>query len=169
MSLWKKILLVIIIIIFLIIALLIFGYYYTTGFTKKQQYYKCADVCKQMMIFEADIPICKLKCEQVSGYKPPVEKKENKAKSVAKPTEKTETVKEQPKLIGDYYCSWSWPQVIIKKSTKEDVFRCTDERPWCDFADGTYEKVGCCKNYDGETKQKTDCITLPDLLNESKT
>jgi len=169
MSKAKKILLVIGIILGLIIVLIIIGYYSTVGFTKKQQYEKCSEVCRQMMIYEADIPMCKMKCEQVSGYKPP--SKQKKAVETKKSSGKIETtseksvVIEQKKLIGDYYCDWVWPQKIIKKSTNEEVYRCPEERPWCDYADGTYEKVGCCKKYDGETKTKTDCVTLPTLQN----
>jgi len=62
---------------------------------------------------------------------------------------------------GQFYCNWVWPQEIINKDTKDLVQECTFDRPWCFFADYSYDKVGCCKD-----SAHTDCVTLPNLLGE---
>ncbi|MFH1367008.1 MAG: hypothetical protein ABIH38_03395 [Patescibacteria group bacterium] len=58
-----------------------------------------------------------------------------------------------------YYCNWVWYQEIIDKDTKELIYECPASRPWCNYADYTYENVGCCSD-----AAHTDCITLPNLL-----
>ena len=70
-----------------------------------------------------------------------------------------------PTFLGDidpedreYYCQWVWPQKIIDKNTEEVIKACTYSRPWCYYADYTYENVGCCAD-----QEHTDCITLPNL------
>jgi len=62
---------------------------------------------------------------------------------------------------ADFYCEWSWPQKIIYRDTKEVVVACSSSRPWCDKADGTYDKVGCCTD-----QEHTDCTSLDNLLNK---
>lgn len=59
----------------------------------------------------------------------------------------------------EYYCNWVWPQEIIDKETKELIYECPASRPWCNYEDYSYEKIGCCTNI-----EYTDCITLPNLL-----
>ena len=59
----------------------------------------------------------------------------------------------------EYYCNWVWPQEIIDKETKELIYECPPSRPWCNYEDYSYEKIGCCTNV-----EYTDCLTLPDLL-----
>ncbi|MFH0952267.1 MAG: hypothetical protein V1838_03695 [Patescibacteria group bacterium] len=57
-----------------------------------------------------------------------------------------------------YYCNWVWYQEIIDKDTKELIYECTDSHPWCNYADYTFENVGCCVD-----AEHTNCITLPNL------
>ena len=58
-----------------------------------------------------------------------------------------------------YYCEWSWPQKVINKDTQEVIKACTSSRPWCNTADGTYEKVGCCKD-----REHMECLTVAELI-----
>lgn len=58
-----------------------------------------------------------------------------------------------------YYCNWVWYQEIIDKDTQELIYECPSSRPWCNYADYTFEKVGCCSD-----AAHTDCVTLPNLL-----
>ncbi len=75
---------------------------------------------------------------------------------------------ETPWEEREYYCKWVWPQEIIDKNTGEPIYACSSDRPWCIYGeDKKYENSGCCKKYDKETKEKTDCVYLPELLKEA--
>ncbi len=65
---------------------------------------------------------------------------------------------------SEYHCEWSWPQKIIIRDTKKVIFECPSEKPWCDYADRQYKNVGCCTDYDEDTKTKSNCTKLPELL-----
>jgi len=156
----KKILLIIGII--LLVTIVLGGvalYYYTVGFTPKQKYEKCAKECPELMILESDIPACKAKCAQIHNYNP---EPESKTTTTEKTSSKDSDKKDSKDI--EYYCEWSWPQQIINKETKKLVYYCPYSRPWCNFGDYKYENVGCCKTYTEETKTKSDCTNLPELL-----
>lgn len=175
----KKVLKIIAWIVGILILFGIFGYYKSVGFTKKQKYENCAETCEKIMLMSSNIPLCKMRCVEISNYDPSLEEKKeekpkatNTAKKTAPDSEQTgdETVEVShgvPATIdqkAEYYCEWSWPQKIIERETKKVVFPCTSERPWCDPADRTYGNVACCRELDKTKTLKTDCIKLPDLL-----
>ncbi len=150
----------IIVAVLFVIGLLL--YYKSAGFTKKQKYENCAETCEKMMFHSSNIPLCKMRCEEITGYTPAEEVKKEKKDS--EPPEPDDTA--EAKGDAEYYCEWSWPQKIIEKASGKVVFPCTYERPWCDPADRSYENVACCSDNDDDKKLKTGCIKLPDLLGE---
>jgi len=159
MSLGKKIGLTILLLLLLLVFWVYWRYF---GFTQAQKYDRCARACEEIMISESNIPLCKMRCEEITGYNPRKAKKVQKAPAPLKPAD-------QPKVIAtpisedDYYCAWGWPQTIIKRKSKEVVFQCPHERPWCNYADFKVENVGCCAKLSDDQKAKIDCVALPEL------
>lgn len=174
-------------IVFVVLVLVcVAAYFYFFGFGKKGKYEKCVKTCKDMILLESNKSACEARCSEIAGYQPEKTKEETpkKATGAVKKSdeaaiEETITKKKQEKPSEDkkyidnqtawedrqYYCEWVWPQEIIDKNSGEPIFVCPRERPWCDYGkEYKYEEVGCCKNYDEGTKEKTDCITLPELL-----
>lgn len=146
------IILVIIGLLVIIVGGLVFAYFYFfVGITPKQKYEKCAKNCEEIMLLESDIPACKVRCMQITGYDPSTE------------TQVPQTEEEEETNEGrEYYCAWVWPQKIIDKDTQEVIYTCTYALPYCDYADGTYENVGCCGGVVGD--EHVNCTKLPDLL-----
>ena len=146
------IVLVIVGVLALIIGGLVFAYFYFfVGITPKQKYEKCAENCEEIMLLESNIPACKVRCMQISGYDPSTE------------TQTPQTDEEESEnQARDYYCQWSWPQKIIDRDTKEVVYTCTYAKPYCNYADGSYENVGCCT--DVVNDEHINCTKLSDLL-----
>lgn len=157
MSKVLKIVIGILILLLLLGGACVFAYFYFfVGITPEQKYNKCADNCEELMFMESNIPICKLECEEISGYSPSEE---------TSPDIKEKTEQEGVETGGNtgadvYYCEWVWPQKIIIKDTKEVVKECTYDRPYCNPADGTFDNVGCCER---ENEEYTNCVYLPDL------
>lgn len=151
---WLIILLVILG-LFIVMGLLIYGYFF--GFTAKQKYTKCAAFCEKTMLQSSNIPACKSKCEEQSGYSPisqEVKQKDNKTSTNENGSQ--------------YACEWSWPQKIINASTQKVVKSCPTQKPYC-----RYDKVmiddfnaGCCetatKKSDGSISY-TNCQNLSEL------
>ena len=178
----KKVLKIIAWIVGILILFGIFGYYRSVGFTKKQKYENCAETCEKIMFQSSNIPLCKMRCVEITNYNPSLEeKKEKKPKTPDTASTQSSAVEtrssasqgneitEKDTVIdqkAEYYCEWSWPQKIIERETKKVIFPCTSERPWCDPADRTYGNVACCRELDKTKMIKTDCIKLPELLKE---
>lgn len=141
--------------IFLVIlgALLIFGfiiYAVFFGITKKQKFVKCVETCREMLIQESNKGHCESECGKITGYS---------ADLVSQSAPVVETGSDDI----TYYCEWSWPQKIINKDTKEVIEFCIPEKPYCNKADGSYEKVGCCEDYDEATETHVNCTLLKDI------
>jgi hypothetical protein len=171
----KKIIITIVVVVVVIVAI---GVYYVAkgGFTKKQRYENCAKTCEEIMFNESNIPACKQECESITGYSPTAgttkttntntQKTTNSAKNynananvdVVNTSSSNANSTSVIDASAEFYCEWSWPQKIIYKNTKEVVKGCTYDRPWCYYADFSYENVSCCSD-----AEHTDCITLPDL------
>ncbi len=159
------------------------------GITKKGQWERCYEVCYDLMITNTYKQACDEQCTEETGYSPTAAEVNEARKRLEGEDEEevaTETNKNtasktsanadvgQPTMTNtktnvntetvdpedrQYYCEWSWPQKIIDKDTKEVIKACTFDTPWCNKADGTYEKIGCCAD-----QEHTDCILLEDLL-----
>jgi hypothetical protein len=167
------------------VGILIWGSY---GFTPKSRFTHCMRDCYDLMILESSKQYCPGKCTEIHKFNPTaaelnkiIAEIENKnintdtAKTNTNTAAKTNTAQasntnsqtnstQAANTNTDYqnrsyYCEWSWPQKIIDKDTQEVIYECEWQRPWCFFADYTYEKVGCCLQAD-----HVNCTTLPDLL-----
>jgi len=148
MSKFSKILLI------LLASLVLIGfliYYFFFGVTKKQKYLKCIHTCEKTLILQSDKHYCPSRCQKVTHYQDPTANSPNKADTQIK----------NNNVI--YYCEWSWPQKIINKETKKVVKSCSNQEPYCNKADGSYEKVSCCKNYDKITQTYNECTFLKDM------
>jgi len=150
--------------IFLVVlgVLLVFGfiiYAVFFGITKKQKFVKCVETCREMLTQESNKRHCESECEKITGYS---------ADLVSQSTPATETGSQEQVNDSEsnditYYCEWSWPQKIINKDTKEVIEFCIPEKPYCNKADGSYEKVGCCEDYDEATETHVNCTLLKDI------
>jgi len=161
--------LIVLLIILGILAILVFLIYWKFfGITAKQKYEKCANTCQELMLLESDIPMCKAKCEQIYNYRPTStstpkstpSKTATPSKTTASPTSSSAS----PEVSKQYTCNYVWPQEIVEKSSQALTLICPIARPWCRPGQETYEDISCCANYSEETKEKTDCVKLPDLL-----
>jgi len=125
-------------------------YYFFFGVTKKQKYTKCLQSCEKNLLLESSKQYCPTRCQEITNY-------QGETKNT------TETKSEDSNNDIVYYCEWSWPQKIINKDTKEIVEFCTPLKPYCNKADGSYEKVGCCERYDKTTENYVNCTLLKDI------
>lgn len=178
----------ILIIVGVVVIIGVVGLYfvYKGGFTKKQRFENCMETCDEILLTNSFKQYCDDKCTEVTGYEPSAaevkkirdeiqSKKTNTAanKNTAKNTNTAANTNTKTNINAvtnvnttaanledlEYYCEWSWPQKIIYKDTKKVIQSCTYDLPWCNYADYTYENVGCCAD-----QEHIDCIALPDLL-----
>lgn len=159
------IVLIIILIIFLGGGFLIYWKFW--GITKKQKYEKCAKTCEDIMLLESDIPMCKQKCIQITGFSPsptPTPQKTATPGKTITPTSQKSSTSSNVYANIELTCNYVWPQQIVEKGTQTLVLICPGVRPWCRPGNGTYQDISCCKDYSEATKEKTDCVKLPDLL-----
>lgn len=163
------------------LGLLFWGSY---GFTPKSRFTHCMIDCYDLMILESSKQYCPGKCTEIHKFNPTAEelnqiiakinnenvntnkstaKNTNAAKKVNASTNTNSSINtnadETDHRSREYYCEWAWPQKIIDKNTQEVIAECTWDKPWCFFADYTYDKVGCC-----DEAEHINCITLPNLL-----
>lgn len=128
--------------------------WFFVGFTKQQKYEKCAKNCEEIMLLEADIPACKLRCEEITGYSP----------STGETSDTSEEGSSTDVEDITYGCEWSWPQKIINSETEEVIYACTYDRPYCKYGDHTYENVACCEGFDEVEEEHLNCTPLSELL-----
>ena len=154
-------------IIIFVVALLVLAYiYFFVGFTPKQKYQKCAHVCEELMLLEGDIPMCQAECSKHHNYYPiSGGQKTTESKKSGESSKESETNKEKYETVA-MDCNYVWPQEIVEKVSRDLVLSCPSSRPWCSPVDNTYKNISCCTTYDDETKTKSDCQKLPDLLSE---
>jgi len=149
-------------------------YYNKVGFTKKQQYQNCLETCYQLVFSESTKQYCSLRCQEVSNYLPSSQEEKEiisnleESESDSEPESSLKNTSTSPALNKitnyqdrEYYCQWVWPQNIIDKNTKERIVNCSNSYPWCNYADFSFENVGCCRD-----KDYTDCQSLPSLVGE---
>ncbi len=142
--------------VFLLLGFLIYWKFW--GITKKQKYARCANTCEELMLLESSIPVCKAKCTEITKYDPTFEIKQKAANST-----KSESSGESQSSDAKYDCNYVWPQQIVEKSSGNLTLACPSSRPWCRPGEGTREDVSCCSDYSETTKEKTDCLKLPEL------
>jgi hypothetical protein len=151
-------------IILFILALLVGGglllYHNTFGFGAKKKYENCVKACEKTLLLKSNIPACKPRCEEITGYSSSGTKQKDSSATPASSAK----VKATPVPGEQYYaCEWSWPQKVIDKNTKKVVKACPRERPWCHSVDLTKDGAGCCGFVNEETLEYLDCKTLSDL------
>jgi hypothetical protein len=156
--------------IFLIILALLVGgglllYHNTFGFGAKKKYENCVKACQKVIILEADLPACQIRCEEITDYSPKNEgatqTKKPTATSKSTPTPQAKATPVPGEQV--YACEWSWPQKVIDKNTKKVVKVCPSARPWCHSTDLTKDGAGCCGNVNEATLDYFDCKTLSEL------
>ena len=155
------------------------------GVTPREQYTTCMRDCYGLMIQESSKQYCPGRCTEITEWQPTGPQiNEVIAEITGKKTNTTTTASNKNAATvytnstitntttythatntnaavdqnGQFYCNWVWPQEIIDKDTKDLVKACTSKRPWCNYADYSYENVGCCTD-----AAHTDCVTLPNL------
>lgn len=165
MTTGKKIALIFgIIILFFIFSGAAVYYFWWGGFSKKTKYENCVRDCKELMFTATGQAACDERCQEVVGHIPD-EKNQNQKTAPDTSSAKKEDSASKEEVINpedkEYYCDWTWPQIIIDKNTREKIKSCTSAYPWCNFEKTSYEEIGCCKE-----KEHINCITLPDLLNK---
>lgn len=142
--------------VFFILGIVIYIVFF--GVTKKQKYQKCIQTCEDMLLLESNKQYCAPKCEEVTGYQQKIQPKSSPASNT------TESGLTPQKTDGiTYYCEWSWPQKIINQDTKKVIEFCTPSKPYCNYADKTYDTVACCENVNKETKEYSNCTFLKDI------
>jgi len=166
MSTAKKIIIVILVLLLLLLIGAGCIYYKFWGVTKKQKYERCAAACEEYMTHAENIPECQQECYRIVDYQKPTADTGEPAKNKVKDKANIEIPTIGTKKAGqdEYYCEWSWPQSIITKDSKKVVQPCNSERPYCNYADYTYENVSCCET--AVNKEYFNCVTLPEMLEE---
>ena len=146
--------LILLLIILVLGALGAIIYHNTFGFGAKKKYENCMKACEKAIINESNLPACKIRCEEITGYSPIREKSGKKATSA-------------PSAISnndDYYlCEWSWPQRVLNKQTGEIAVSCPRTHPWCHSKDLTKDGAGCCEFVNEQTMEYTNCLTIAEL------
>ncbi|MFH1207112.1 MAG: hypothetical protein V1668_00720 [Patescibacteria group bacterium] len=187
----KKSIIIISLIGVVLAGTMILYFIYRSSVTGKNGFANCMATCYEIVLSDSSKQYCPEQCIKNTGYKPTgpelmevVNKlsgkssNANSAKSNANTnkavSKNTNTVSNTSVALNmnransnldpsrEYYCNWVWPQEIIDRVTKELAWACTSERPWCNYADYSYEKAGCCTD-----TTYADCVTLPNLLIEN--
>lgn len=142
--------------VFLVLGVIIYIVFF--GVTKKQKYEKCMQTCEEMLLLESSKQYCAPRCEEVTGYQ---QETQSKSSSVSDTVKSILTPQKSSGIT--YYCEWSWPQKIINQDTKEVIEFCTPSKPYCNYADKTYDTVACCESVNKQTKEYSNCTYLKDI------
>ncbi|MDD5040521.1 MAG: hypothetical protein PHY34_05230 [Patescibacteria group bacterium] len=180
----KKNIVRIVVVVCILVGAAALYFVFRGGLTDKQRFENCMETCYEVVLSDSSKQYCPEQCTKNTGYQPTgpeimdiianinhtaattktVQPATNTAvntnHSANTNTQRTTNAVLNPNAAPgtQYYCNWVWPQEVIDYISKEVVTKCSDERPWCNYGDYTYETAGCCTD-----AAHTDCVTLPNL------